>query len=86
MIQRIIKLIFDKNNFGDLFIRIAFGVHLLHYSWSEVINFSAGDKAEWLGSLGIPFPFVMSWAYILTQCIGGFSLIFGFKTSVIALR
>ncbi|NVK52106.1 MAG: DoxX family protein [Flavobacteriaceae bacterium] len=85
MRQRILKLVFSKNNLGVLFIRIAFGFHLLHYSWNDVINFSAGDNAEWLGSLGVPFPFIMSWAYILTQFIGGILLIIGFKTRLIAI-
>jgi hypothetical protein len=46
MIQEKLKLVFSNNNFSALFIRIAFGFHLLHYSWNDVINFSAGDNAE----------------------------------------
>jgi putative oxidoreductase len=79
------KLILDNSYIGVLFIRIAFGFHLLYYSWNDVIHLSAGDNAEWLGSLGVPFPLLMSWAYILTQFIGGFSIILGFKTRLIAI-
>ena len=85
MIQRVLKPVLNKNNFGALFIRIAFGLHLLHYSWNDVTTLSAGDNAEWLGSLGVPFPFIMSWAYILTQFIGGILLIVGYKTRLIAI-
>ena len=85
MIQRILRFVISKNNFGVLFIRIAFGFHLLHYSWNDVLHFSAGDNAEWLGSLGVPFPFIMSWAYILTQFIGGILLLIGYKTRLVAV-
>lgn len=79
------RLVLNKSYLGVLFIRLAFGFHLLYYSWSDVVNLSAGENAEWLDSLGIPFPIVMSWLYILTQFLGGLLLIIGFKTRLIAI-
>lgn len=75
-----------KNSFiGIIFIRLVFGFHLLYYSWGDVINFTIGDNAEFLESLSIPFPSVMSWLYILTQFFGGIFIILGFKTRLIAI-
>lgn len=77
---------FTKNSFiGIIFIRITFGFHLLYYSWNDVIHLTAGNNADFLNTLGIPFPYIMSWAYILTQFIGGLCVILGFKTRLIAL-
>ncbi|WP_347924316.1 DoxX family protein [Pontimicrobium sp. SW4] len=79
------RVVVGKNYLGVLFIRLAFGFHLLYYSCSDVINLSAGDNAEWLGSLGVPFPFFASWLYILAQFFGGVLLIIGFKTRLISI-
>ncbi|MEQ9297905.1 MAG: DoxX family protein [Cyclobacteriaceae bacterium] len=71
--------------YGAIFIRLAFGFHLLFYSWGSVIQFNAGSNAEFLSSLGIPFPTVMSWAYVLTEFIGGILLIIGFKVRLVSI-
>jgi putative oxidoreductase len=67
--------------YAAVFIRIAFGYHLLQYTYLEVFSLSAGsNNYEWLGSKGVPFPYFMSWLYILTEFIGGIALFIGFKT------
>jgi putative oxidoreductase len=73
------------SGYGTLFIRLAFGFHLLHYSWDSVIQLDAGSNAEFLSSLGIPFPIIMSWAYVLTEFLGGILLIIGYKVRLVAI-
>ena len=85
MIKKFNSFFIKNRFFGVVFIRLAFGFHLLYYSWDDVINLTAGDHAEFLNSLGIPFPAVMSWVYILTQFIGGIFIIVGLKTRLIAI-
>jgi putative oxidoreductase len=35
--------------------------------------------------MGVPFPYLMGWIYILTEFIGGIAIIVGFKTRWFAL-
>ena len=84
------KLPFLKNqekisSFGVVFIRLAFGYHLLYYSWESVMSFDVSSDADFLLSLGIPFPTMMAWAYLLTEFIGGCALIVGFKVRLISI-
>lgn len=71
--------------YAPLLIRITFGFHLLYYSWQPVITLSADESAPFLSSLGIPFPVLMSWLYVLTEFIGGILLMVGFKVRWMAL-
>ena len=72
--------------YAAVFIRLAFGYHLIQYTYGAVFNLTAGsDNYEWLGSKGVPFPYFMSWLYILTEFIGGIALIIGFKTRWFAI-
>ncbi|WP_421801312.1 DoxX family protein [Flagellimonas sp.] len=64
-------------DYGVIFIRLAFGFHLLFYSWSDVVYGTASNNAGWLESMGFPLPIVMAWAYQLTEFIGGILLILG---------
>jgi len=79
------KLFEPLKNYAPLLIRLAFGFHLLYYSWQPVISLSAGESASFLSSLGIPFPILMSWLYVLTEFIGGLLLIVGYKVRWVAL-
>ncbi len=77
------KLTILKNlkPYSAIFIRAAFGFHLIQYTYEDVFGLTAGsNNSEWLGAMGVPFPFFMSWLYILTEFIGGISIIIGFKT------
>ncbi|HEU4496555.1 MAG TPA: DoxX family protein [Flavobacterium sp.] len=66
--------------YAAIFIRLAFGYHLIQYTFSDVFNLTAGSaNYEWLGSKGVPMPYFMSWLYILTEFIGGIALVIGFK-------
>lgn len=72
--------------YAAVFIRLAFGYHLIQYTYGAVFNLTAGsDNYEWLGSKGVPFPYFMSWLYILTEFVGGIALIIGFKTRWFAI-
>ena len=71
--------------YAPLIIRLAFGLHLIYYSGEAVLTLSAGESADFLASLGIPFPALMAWIYTLTEFIGGIFLIIGFKTRWIAI-
>ena len=71
--------------YGFLFPRIAFGIHLLYYSWASVVSLDAAGDAEWLGSMGVPLPSVSAWAYLLTEFFGGIALILGFRVRLFAI-
>lgn len=83
--KTVLKKIDALQGFAPLFIRLAFGYHLLFYSWEPVTNLTAGENSTFLASLGIPFPVSSSWIYILAEFIGGFLLIVGFKTRWVAI-
>jgi putative oxidoreductase len=67
--------------YSTIFIRAAFGFHLIQYTYEDVFGLTAGsNNSEWLAGMGIPFPYLMSWIYILAEFIGGISIIIGYKT------
>jgi putative oxidoreductase len=78
---------FEKYKFvAPLFLRLAFGYHLIQYTYGDIFEGTAGtSNSEWLGSKGVPFPYLMGWIYILTEFFGGIALIIGFKTRYFAL-
>ncbi len=66
--------------FAAIFIRLAFGFHLLQYSYGDVFQGTAGSgNEEMLAKFGVPFPYFMGWLYILTEFSGSISIIIGFK-------
>ncbi len=66
--------------FAAIFIRLAFGFHLLQYSYGDVFQGTAGSgNEEMLAQMGVPFPYFMGWLYILTEFLGSISIIIGFK-------
>ena len=72
--------------YAALFIRLAFGYHLVQYTYGDVFELTAGsNNKDWLGGMGVPFPYLMGWIYILTEFIGGIAIIVGFKTRWFAL-
>jgi len=71
--------------YGFLFPRLAFGIHLLYYSWGSVTSFDVSGDAEWLASMGVPLPALAAWAYLLTEFLGGIALILGFKVRLFAV-
>ena len=71
--------------YGFLFPRLAFGIHLLYYSWGSVTSFDVSGDAEWLASMGVPLPALAAWAYLLTEFLGGIALILGFRVRLFAI-
>jgi putative oxidoreductase len=72
--------------YAAVFIRLAFGYHLIQYSYNDLFELTAGSgNAQWLGSLGVPFPYLMGWVYILTEFVGGVALVLGFQTRWFAI-
>ncbi len=72
--------------YAALFIRLVFGYHLVQYTYGDVFELTAGsNNKDWLGGMGVPFPYLMGWIYILTEFIGGIAIIVGFKTRWFAL-
>uniref|UniRef100_UPI00404B3895 hypothetical protein n=1 Tax=Fulvivirga sp. TaxID=1931237 RepID=UPI00404B3895 len=51
--------------YGFLFPRLAFGIHLLYYSWASVTSFDVTGDAEWLASKGVSLPRLAAWAFLL---------------------
>jgi putative oxidoreductase len=85
MNSKLDKILEPYVRYAPVLIRITFGIHLIYYSGPSVLNLEAGDSAEFLESLGIPFPVLMSWVYVLTEFFGGIFLIIGFKIRWIAI-
>ena len=85
MIKTLNKKLEPIAGYGFLFPRIAFGIHLLYYSWSSVTSFDVSGDAGWLESMGVPLPFLAAWAYLLSEFLGGISLILGFKVRLFAI-
>lgn len=72
--------------YAPLFIRLAFGFHLIQYRYAEVFALTvASGNADWLRSMGMPFPYFMSWLNILAEFLGGLSFIIGFKVRIFAV-
>jgi putative oxidoreductase len=66
--------------YAAIFIRLAFGYHLLQYSYGDVFQGTGGSgNEEMLSKVGVPFPYLMGWLYILTEFTGSISMIIGFK-------
>ncbi|MEL6534466.1 MAG: DoxX family protein [Bacteroidota bacterium] len=71
--------------YAVVLVRILFGIHLLYYSWQPVLEATAGEGADFLRTLGIPFPELMAWVYVLTEFLGGISVLVGYKTRWMSL-
>jgi putative oxidoreductase len=72
--------------YAAIFIRLAFGYHLLQYSYDDVFQGTAGSgNEEMLRGMGVPFPYFMGWLYILTEFLGSISIIIGFKVRWLAI-
>lgn len=68
----------DKKEYGALFIRLAFGYHLIQYTYSEILFLEAGKgTAEWLAGMGVPFPKIAAYLAMGTEFFGGIFLILG---------
>jgi putative oxidoreductase len=65
--------------YAPIFIRVAFGYHLIQYTYADVFGGTAGNNAAFLTKVGVPFPFLMAWVYILTEFLGGVAWVVGFK-------
>ncbi|MEQ8907295.1 DoxX family protein [Ekhidna sp.] len=85
MIKTLNEKLESIEGYGFLFPRLAFGIHLLYYSWSSVTSFDVSGDAEWLESMGVPWPFLSAWAYLLFEFFGGISLILGLKVRLFAI-
>ena len=65
-------------SYGAVFIRLAFGVHLVRSSYPEVFDPSAQREfASYLASIGVPFPLVGSYLCHFAEFFGGLALILG---------
>lgn len=71
--------------YGILFLRVAFGVHLLYYSWTPIVNLNIHSEATWLASMGVPMPELSAWAYLCSEFLGGFALLTGFSVRLFAI-
>ncbi|WP_370088632.1 DoxX family protein [Ekhidna sp.] len=72
-------------DYGFLFPRIAFGIHLLYYSWGSVTSLDVSGDASWLAAHGVPLPTLAAWAYLFTEFLGGMALIIGFRVRMFAV-
>lgn len=74
-----------RQSAGALFIRVAFGVHLIRSSYPEVFSPALlRDFAGDLASLGMPFPLAGAYACHITEFFGGIALILGLAVRPVA--
>jgi len=67
-----------KSDFGQVFVRLAFGYHLIQYTWEEVLLGRAHlGFAAWLAQLGVPAPQVMAYVALGSEFVGGCCWILG---------
>ena len=70
---------------GAVFIRIAFGFHLMRSSYPEVFSPALlRDFAGYLSSIGMPFPLAGAYACHITEFFGGIALILGIAVRPVA--
>ena len=85
MLKRLESKIHPFKEYGTLFIRIAFGFHLIQYTYKDILWLEGGDNyGPFLESLGVPFPHIMAWVVLGTEFFGGLLLILGFLTRYVA--
>ncbi|MBI3360002.1 MAG: DoxX family protein [Chloroflexi bacterium] len=75
---------------GLLILRVAVGVIFIYHGYPKMPfpgSPMGGPKGfgGFLGQMGIPLPGLMAWVVALVEFIGGFLLIVGFATRLIAL-
>jgi putative oxidoreductase len=73
-------------DYGAIFIRIAFGFHLIRASYCELFDFAAQKEfATFLASIGVPFPLIGAYLCHITEFFGGVALIAGFLVRPFAI-
>jgi putative oxidoreductase len=73
-------------DYGAIFIRIAFGFHLILASYRELFDFAAQKEfATFLASIGVPFPLIGAYLCHITEFFGGVALIAGFLVRPFAI-
>jgi putative oxidoreductase len=78
MLQKLIRRLDAARPYAPILIRVAFGYHIVQYSYGEVLFLQAHlGFAEYLGSLGVPFPKVMAYVAMGTEFFGGLLWIVG---------
>lgn len=66
---------------GLLLLRLAFGYHLIQYSYGEVVGGQVPTSfAPFLASLGVPWPVPMGYVAMGTELIGGLCWCLGLLT------
>lgn len=78
------------NDVGLLILRIAIGVIFIYHGYPKMPfpnSPMGGPKGfgGFLAQMGIPLPGLMAWIVALVEFVGGFLLIIGFATRLIAL-
>ncbi|NDV99433.1 DoxX family protein [Salipiger sp. PrR002] len=68
---------------ATLLLRVALGALFLAHAWLKVFVFTPSGAAQYFASLGVPG--VMAYVTIAAEVLGGFALILGFQTSLVAL-
>ena len=71
---------------GLLLIRLAFGYHLIQYSYGEVLGGELSTSfGPYLAKLGVPWPTFMGYLAMGTELIGGLCLVLGLLTRWVAV-
>jgi putative oxidoreductase len=72
--------------YAAIFLRIAFGYHLMQYTQEDILQGKAGENyGPYLQTLHVPFPVLFAWLVLGIEFFGGFALIIGYKVRWIAI-
>ena len=74
-----------RREWGALFIRLAFGAHLMWVSTDLFSRAGQHEFAAYLGTLGVPFPLLSSFLSHITEFFGGLCLMLGLAIRPVSL-
>src|SRR5215510_889940 len=66
----------SSRGWPNLLLRLILGFGFAAHGWAKLSRGPAGFT-EILSQIGVPFPHITAWATILTELLGGLSLILG---------
>ncbi len=78
LLTRLTAFFVTHREYGAVFIRVAFGIHLIRASYHEMFSLAAQREfAAYLATLGIPFPLLGAYLCHIAEFGGGIALILG---------
>ncbi|MBL8149950.1 MAG: DoxX family protein [Blastocatellia bacterium] len=84
--NRFDQLLERLKEYAPIFIRLAFGYHLVQYTYEDILFLKAHiGFGAWLAQMGVPFPSFMAYVALGTEFVGGLCLIFGLLVRYVSI-